>query len=272
MEQLHDGDAVADAFEISGEDRPGRWLITCDHASNRVPDWVAGGDLGIGSDDMARHIAWDVGAAGVARALGQALDSPVICSDFSRLVIDPNRGEEDPTLVMKLYDGTIIPANRHVGTAEVEQRLARLYRPYHAALARLAARQPDTVIVAIHSFTPCLKGRPPRPWQVGVLYSHLDDRLSVPLIAALQAAGDLCVGDNEPYAGHLPGDAIDRHALQPGRHNTLIEVRNDLIATEAGQGVWARRLAGVLPQALATAQAGALTARTTGSHLPTKGA
>lgn len=246
---------MTDAFEISGEDRPGRWLVTCDHASNRVPDWVAGGDLGIGPADMARHIAWDVGAAGVARALGKALDSPVICSGYSRLVIDLNRGEEDPTLVMKLYDGTIIPANRHVGPAEVEERLARLYRPYHAALARLAARRADTVIVAIHSFTPCLKGRPPRPWQVGVLYSHHDDRLSRPLIAALAEDAGLCVGDNEPYAGHLPGDAIDRHALQPGRNNTLIEVRNDLIADAAGQRHWADRLAAVLPRALAIAEA-----------------
>jgi predicted N-formylglutamate amidohydrolase len=244
---------VTDAFKITGKGRPGRWLITCDHASNRVPDWVVAGDLGIGPEDMARHIAWDVGAAGVALALGAALDSPVICSDFSRLVIDPNRGEEDPTLVMKLYDGTIIRANRHVGPAEVEERLARLYRPYHAALARMAARQADTAIVALHSFTPCLKGRSSRPWQVGVLYSHLDDRLSRPLIAALAAAGDLCVGDNEPYAGHLPGDAIDQHALQPGRHNTLIEVRNDLIATKAAQKYWANRLAAVLPQALAKA-------------------
>jgi len=239
------------AYQITGEDRPGRWLVTCDHASNRVPDWVAGGDLGITPADMARHIAWDVGAAGVARHLGAALDSPVICSDFSRLVIDPNRAEADPTLVMKLYDGTIIPANRHVDAAQVQMRLDRLYRPYHAALALLAARRADTVIVAVHSFTPCLQGRPIRPWQVGVLYSHLDDRLSRPLIAALQDGGDLCVGDNEPYAGHLPGDAIDLHALQPGRLNTLIEVRNDLIDSEAGQHYWASRLAVVLRQALA---------------------
>jgi len=244
---------VHDAYEISGEDRPGRWLVTCDHASNRVPDWVAGGDLGIPAADMARHIAFDVGAAGLALALGAALDAPVICSGFSRLVIDPNRDPEDPTLVMKLCDGTIIPANRHVGPAGVEERLARLYRPYHAALTRLAARQADTVIVAVHSFTPCLRGRPPRPWQVGVLYSHLDGRLSLPLIAALQAAGDLCVGDNEPYAGHLPGDAIDRHALQTGRHNTLIEVRNDLIAEATGQQAWAALLASALRAALAKA-------------------
>jgi predicted N-formylglutamate amidohydrolase len=239
------------AFHILGEDRPGRWLVTCDHASNRVPDWVGGGDLGIAAEDMARHIAWDVGAAGLAQALGAALDSPVVMSDFSRLVIDPNRGEDDPTLVMKLYDGTIIPANRHIDAAGVQLRLDRLYRPYHDALARLAGRRPDVVIVAIHSFTPCLKGRAPRPWQVGVLYSHLDERLSRLLIDRLMAEPDLCVGDNEPYSGHLPGDAIDRHALQPGRLNTLIEVRNDLIGTEADQRAWAARLAAILQAAMA---------------------
>lgn len=238
------------AYHIYGENRPGRWLVTCDHASNRVPDWVGGGSLGIGPADMARHIALDVGAAGLARALGEALDSPVICSDFSRLVIDPNRGEDDPTLVMKLYDGTIIPTNRHADAAETERRLDRLYRPYHAAYARMAARHADTVILAVHSFTPCLKGRAPRPWHVGVLYSHLDDRLSRPLIARLMEEPDLCIGDNEPYAGHLPGDAIDRHALRHGRHNTLIEVRNDLIATPQHQAAWAERLSLILSAVL----------------------
>lgn len=237
-------------FKITGKDRPGRWLITCDHASNAVPDWVAGGALGIGAADMARHIAYDVGAAGLARALGEALDSPVIESCFSRLVIDANRGEDDPTLLMRLYDGTIIPANRHAGERELQERLDRLYHPYHAAYADLATRRADTVILAIHSFTPCLRGRAPRPWHVGVLYSHLDPRLSLPLIERLRQESDLCIGDNEPYAGHLPGDAIDRHALQRGRHNTLIELRNDLIGTESAQAAWAARLAPMLSQVL----------------------
>ena len=243
--------AVQEAYQIMGESRPGRWLVTCDHASNRVPDWVGAGSLGIAPEDMARHIAWDLGAAGLTRALAEALDSPAILSDFSRLVIDPNRGEDDPTLVMRLYDGTIIPANRYLDNVGIEERLARLYRPYHAAYAQLAARREDTVIVAIHSLTPCLKGRPPRPWHVGVLHSHLDSRFSLPLIARLQAEADLCVGDNEPYNGHLPGDAIDRHALAMGRHNTLIELRNDLIATECQQRAWAARLAPILQEVLA---------------------
>jgi predicted N-formylglutamate amidohydrolase len=242
-----------DAFRIIGNDRQSRWLVTCDHATNRVPVEVAGGDLGIAADDMQRHIAFDLGAAGLAMALAEELSAPAILSDFSRLVIDPNRAEDDPTLVMKLYDGTIIPANRHVDRTETARRLDLFYRPYHQAYEQLAARRSDTVIVAVHSFTPALKGRPPRPWHVGILHSHLDGRLSRALLARLNAQPDICVGDNQPYDGHLPGDAIDRHALQPGRHNTLIEVRNDLIVTEAEQRDWARRLAPALRAALVDA-------------------
>ncbi len=236
---------------IEGADRPGRWLVTCDHASNHVPDWVCGGDLGVAREDMARHIAWDLGAEGLARALAVRLDAPFLRSTFSRLVIDPNRGEDDPTLVMRLYDGTVIPGNARITAREVEERLERLYRPYHAALARLAARRADAVIVAIHSFTPCLNGRPPRPWQVGVLHSPRDERLSRALIARLAADPALCVGDNQPYGGHLDGDSIARHALDAGRHNTLIELRNDLIGDAVAQADWAARLAPDLVAALA---------------------
>ncbi|MHA7852285.1 N-formylglutamate amidohydrolase [Roseovarius sp.] len=235
-------------FFIEGVDRPSRWLITCDHAANTVPPFVNGGCLGLGAADMARHIAYDVGAAGVARELGAQLDAPVILSNFSRLVIDPNRGEDDPTLLMKLYDGTIIPGNRHAGHDELTLRLNRCYRPYHTALAELAARRPDTVLVSVHSFTRQLQGRPPRPWHVGVLYAA-DERLSRPLIARLREERDLCVGENEPYGGHLPGDAIARHAIAYQRPNVLLEVRNDLIEQPDDQIAWARRLAPILSDA-----------------------
>lgn len=241
---------MTQAFTISGADRPSRWLVTCDHASNRVPGWVAGGDLGIAADDMARHIAWDVGAAGLARELAQRLDAPAILSDFSRLVIDPNRAEDDPTLIMRLYDGTVIPANRAITPDQRTQRIARLYRPYHAAYAALAAARPDRAICAIHSFTPQLRGRDRRPWQVGVLYSHRDERLALPLIQACRDAGWV-TGDNQPYSGHLDGDSIDRHALSQRRPNVLIELRNDLIADAEGQRAWADRLAPVLDRVLA---------------------
>ena len=236
-------------FGTEGEDRGSRWLVTCDHATNRVPGWVNGGDLGIAPADMARHIAWDVGALGVARALAARLDAPAVWSDFSRLVIDPNRGEDDPTLLMRLYDGTVIPANRAADAAERDRRLDRLHRPYHAALGRLAAAHPARAICAIHSFTPQLQGRPPRPWVLGILYSHRDERLGPALVQACRDEGWV-TGDNQPYSGHLQGDSVDRHALAHGRPNVLVEIRNDLIADAAGQQAWTDRLAPVLERVL----------------------
>lgn len=236
-------------FEIFGKERRGPWIITCDHASNHVPDWIGGGDLGIAAGDMARHIAYDVGARGVAVALGEALDAPVAASRFSRLVIDPNRGEDDPTLIMQLYDGTIIPANRNLGADGREARLARLYRPYHDAVEALASAEQDRAIVAIHSFTPQLRGRPPRPWHVTVLFADQDPRLGRAVVTELEAEQDLIVGANVPYTGYLPGDSIDRHALQTGRLNALIEIRNDLIETEEAQAAWGQRLAPIVARA-----------------------
>jgi len=232
-------------FHIVGGARPGRWLVTCDHATNTVPRSVAGGSLGVHPDDMARHIAFDPGAAGVTVRLAELLESPAILTNFSRLVIDPNRGEDDPTLLMKLYDGTIIPGNARADAAELERRKTLFYRPYHAALELLSGRRDDTVVLAIHSFTPRLNGRPPRPWQIGVLHAA-DQRLARPLIWRLRQEPDLCVGENEPYGGHLPGDSIDRHAETKGRLNALIELRNDLIADPGQQNAWAERLAPML--------------------------
>ncbi len=235
-------------FEIEGAERPARWLITCDHACNTVPDFVNGGDLGVAAEDMARHIAYDVGAAGVARELARLLDGPAIYTNFSRLVIDPNRGEDDPTLLMKLYDGTIIPGNRHADAAELERRLNRCHRPYHTALAALAARREDTVILAVHSFTRQLRGGAPRPWHLGLLYAA-DERLSRPMLMRLEQEPDICVGANQPYGGHLPGDSIARHAIAYERPNILLELRNDLIENEAQQTGWATRLAPMLIEA-----------------------
>ena len=243
-------------FEIVDGHAPGPAVILCDHASNHVPACVNGGDLGLSAADMGRHIAWDVGAAGVARDLGPVLSAPVVLSRFSRLVIDPNRGADDPTLVMKLYDGSIIPANRRVDGTEVARRKAAFYDPYHRAVSdtidAVAARRGVPHLVSIHSFTPQLRGRPPRPWDVGILWDR-DGRLAVPLIAALQAEGDIVVGDNQPYTGQLKGDCMYRHGTERGLPHVLIEVRNDLIASEDGQAAWASRLgrilAGLIPAA-----------------------
>lgn len=239
------------AYHIFGENRDSNLIITCDHASNRVPVEVGGGSLGLSDAEMDRHIAYDVGAAGVSVRLGELLDAPVIMSNFSRLVIDPNRGEDDPTLVMELYDGTLIPGNRHITEQDFNWRLENCYQPYHRAYAQLVASRQNPVIVAIHSFTPQLAGRPKRPWQIGILFAD-DRRLSDPLIAALRNTPDLCVGENEPYGGHLTGDSIEKHALAHGHQNILIELRNDLIRPQSGQLSWAERLAPILRDVTAT--------------------
>lgn len=237
-------------FHIHGAERNSRWLITVDHASNFVPAEINGGDLGLDPADMARHIAYDVGALGCSLRLAELLDAPVIASNFSRLVIDPNRGEDDPTLVMHLYDGTIIPANRHIDAAEIERRKTAYYRPYHAALADLAARRDDVILIAMHSFSPKLNGRAHRPWEIGVLHAPQEDRFGRALIDRLNRESGLTVGDNEPYAGHLPGDSVDKHAFQNRRLNALIELRHDQIDTPAGQHAWAERLAPIFTDTL----------------------
>jgi predicted N-formylglutamate amidohydrolase len=227
-------------------------LLVCDHATNIVPPEVNGGSLGLPPEDMGRHIAYDVGARAVTVELARLLDAPAVMTRFSRLVIDPNRGEDDPTLVMRLYDGTIIPANRHVEPGEVRRRLVAYHRPYHAALDaaidRMRAAGGGPVLVSIHSYTPQLRGRPPRPWQLGILWHH-DGRIALPLIARLRAEG-LCVGDNQPYSGQLEGDTMSRHGTGRGLAHALIELRQDLIANEAGQQAWAARLAPMLADAV----------------------
>ena len=138
---------------------------------------------------------------------------------------------------------------RRMSEAELAARIEQVHRPYHAALETLAARRHDTVICAIHSFTPRLFGRGDRPWQVGILYSHADPRLGPAMVAACRDQGWI-TGENQPYDGHLDGDSVDRHALRHGRPNMLIEVRNDLIATPEGQQIWADRLAPVIARVL----------------------
>ncbi len=234
---------------IEGADRS--VLVLCDHASNACPPEI--GELGLPEADLERHIAYDVGARRVAIALAEILDAPAILSTFSRLVIDPNRGEDDPTLVMKLYDGSIIPANRHADAAEVERRLDAYHRPYHDAIDEMIdkalATGSEPRLISVHSFTPQFRGRPPRPWHVGVLWDN-DDRLAAPLIERLRAEPDLCVGDNEPYTGQLQGDCMWRHGTQRGIAHALIEIRNDLIRTLEDQVAWAERLAPILREVL----------------------
>lgn len=229
-------------------------IIICDHATNTVPTAIASGSLGLPAYDMQRHIAYDVGAAGVANHLGILLDATVVCSNFSRLVIDPNRGQDDPTLVMRLYDGTLIPANRHLTNADTDKRLNLCYHPYHTELTRIISERNLPTIISMHSFTPQLHGRPSRPWEVSIL-SNDDRRLSNPLLKALYAQKNIITGDNVPYKGYLQGDTMDKHALKNGLLHTLIEIRNDLIKDKKGQEQWATRLAPVIKMTISQAKA-----------------
>ncbi len=227
-------------------------ILLCDHARNAVPPEI--GDLGLPADDMGRHIAWDVGARGVTLGLAARLGAGAVLSTFSRLVIDPNRGEDDPTLVMRLYDGSIIPGNRHIRTDEIERRKDAYHRPYHTAIREaidgIIEAGETPVLVSIHSFTPRFKGRDLRPWQVGLLWDR-DDRLLRPLLARLRAEDGLVVGDNEPYSGQLHGDCMWTHGTSRGLPHVLIEIRNDLIESLGGQAGWATRLAPMIRDAVA---------------------
>jgi predicted N-formylglutamate amidohydrolase len=229
-------------------------LLLCDHATNAIPPEL--NLLGLPPQQLERHIAYDIGAAEMTRAMAQALGAPAVLSNFSRLLIDPNRGRDDPTLVMRISDGAIVPGNARIDEAGIAERIARYYAPYDAAIdaaveAAIAAGQPPA-IVSLHSFTPFWKGVP-RPWHAGVLWDR-EGRLAQALIAALQAEGDLIVGDNEPYNGGLPGDTIDRHATRRGLLDALIEIRQDLIGEPHAARAWGLRLARLLPGALAAAR------------------
>lgn len=242
-----DDGALLPYFQIAG-DRGASMILLCDHASNRIPREF--GDLGLPHAELSRHIAYDPGAAAVTRALATRIRAPAIMSTYSRLVIDPNRGEDDPTLVMRLSDGTVVPGNIGVDEIEKNRRIARFHRPYHNAISaeldERLARGITPALVSIHSFTPVWRGRM-RPWQIGVLWDR-DPRLAVPLIAALAADSALNVGNNEPYAGALRGDTMFRHGTCRGLAHALIELRQDLIADNVGVEGWANRLATILTE------------------------
>lgn len=225
-------------------------LFVCDHAANAMPEGY--GTLGLRPELLATHIAYDIGAAAVTRDLAARFASAAILGRWSRLLIDLNRGPDDPTLVMKLSDGSIIAGNRDAGPEEIARRLRDFHAPYHAAIAAeiggLEARGVVPTVVSIHSFTPVWKGRK-RKWDVAVL-SDRDRRLADPLIARLAEAG-LAVGDNEPYSGALEGDTLNRHGTRRGLPHVLIEIRQDRIGDTDHARRFAARLEPILRAALA---------------------
>jgi predicted N-formylglutamate amidohydrolase len=232
------------------EQVPGRagspYLILCDHASAHVP--AEYGTLGLAVSEFDRHIAYDIGAREVTLGLADRLGAPALLSRFSRLLIDPNRGMDDPTLVMRIADGAIVPANARADQAEITRRIQRFHGPYHAAIdaaidRAIAAGRPPA-LVAIHSFTPRFKSQA-RPWHATVLWDS-DPRLPRPLLEALRGEGGLIVGENVPYSGRLHGDTLYRHGTCRGLAHALLEIRQDIVATPAGAAEWADRLARIL--------------------------
>lgn len=225
-------------------------LLICDHATRFIPRAL--NRLGLDEAALARHIAWDIGIAEVTRRLARRLDAPAVLSHFSRLIVDPNRQLDNPTLMPEISDGTVIPGNRDLEACERRARIDTFFRPYHDAVAAqldaMLGRGQAPALVSMHSFTPVMHGIP-RPWEIGILWNR-DARLPRPLMERLRAEG-LTVGDNEPYSGaDGHGYTQHTHGDRRGLANVLIEVRQDLIDTQQGAARWAERLGAALEDVL----------------------
>jgi predicted N-formylglutamate amidohydrolase len=222
------------------------FLLTSDHYGRLIPRIL--GDLGLPASELARHIAWDPGIAGVADALSKELDAHLIAQRYSRLVIDCNRPPDALSSIPRISEATVIPGNEALARDAIEARRRTVFDPYHRRIAEVIDRRLregiPTVLVSLHSFTSVYAGIA-RPWHIGTLY-HRDTRLPPLVLKLLRSEPDLVVGDNEPYAVSDETDyTIPVHGEARGLMNTGIEIRQDLIADQAGQKQWADRLARV---------------------------
>ena len=223
---------AATHLELFNPVGPAPVLVLCDHAGREVPAELE--RLGLSEDMLARHIGWDIGAADLTRELARLLDAPALLNHMSRLVIDPNRRPGTPTSIPEVSDGCVVPGNQDL-TLEVQvDRVLRWFLPYHRAVARRVAafRRAGIApaIIAIHSFTPRMNGED-RPWQVGVLWRG-DRRLAGPILDALEARGDLIVGNNQPYSGLREfGFTVQFHAQRTRLPHVMFEIRQNEIAT-----------------------------------------
>lgn len=222
------------AFEVLNAEGKAPLLLVCDHASRAIP--AALGNLGLDAAALARHIAWDIGAAELTRRLAARLDAPAVLAGYSRLVIDVNRQPGDPQSIVAVSDGTVIPGNADLDVAEQEARAEAFLWPYHHAVdqafARLRRTGPEPLFFSVHTFTPSLGGQD-RIWDLGVLWNR-DPRFAVPLIALLEEENGLRVGDNEPYSGREIAYTLNLHAAAAGLAHCAIEVRQDHCETGAG--------------------------------------
>jgi predicted N-formylglutamate amidohydrolase len=242
-----------DAFPLRILNPSGRsqFLLLGDHAGNRLPSGLD--PAGLDERDRGRHIGWDIGVAGLGERLAVAFDAVFLSQIYSRLVIDCNRDPLAEDAIPAISDGTPIPFNTGLTPAERARRVAEIHAPYHAGIAAELARRDaagvETILVSLHSFTPSMQGRE-RPWQIGILHGGGDARFAQALLGLLMARGDLCVGDNEPYAMDVIDHSVPRHAFDAERLYVEIEIRQDLLGTPDGQADWSRILAQMLPAAL----------------------
>jgi predicted N-formylglutamate amidohydrolase len=226
------------------------FLLVADHAGNLIPRAL--GRLGVAETELKRHIAWDIGIAGLGRALSGALDATLIQQNYSRLVIDCNRPLEAETSIPDISEQTPIPGNAGVDDASKAARAGEIFWPYHERIEAELDRRQQTdrpvAVISLHSFTPVYKGAK-RPWHASVLYNR-DARFAHRLMTLLNAEEGLFVGDNAPYFVSDTSDyTIPVHAERRGLYHVLVEIRQDLIGDEAGQRAWALRLARLLPLA-----------------------
>jgi predicted N-formylglutamate amidohydrolase len=229
-------------------------LVVADHPGRAVPRAL--GTLGLPEAELTRHIAWDIGALDLAAGLADRLGAPLVAAPYSRLVIDCNRYPGDPASIAVASDGTAVPGNAGVGPVERERRVVEVFRPYHdaveralaAAVARGGAGPP--LLLSVHTMTPRLAGRD-RPQHVAVCWAR-DERVSRRALAALRRLDGVVAGDNDPYAVDLGVDyTVPEHAMRRGLPSLMLEVRQDLVATEIGAAAWAGRLAAVVREVLA---------------------
>jgi len=241
------GEADPPPVEIVNEGGAAKVILTCDHASAAMP--AALGTLGLDPAELGRHICYDIGIAKVGRALSAMLDAPLVLAGYSRLVIDVNRRLDDPTLISVISDGAVVSGNRNITAEDKARRIESIYRPYHQTIDRLTGESMERgvapAIISLHSFTTSLN-RADRPWHFGILWRR-DARIARPLMERLAANAGICVGDNQPYSGgNDHGISIETHAESHGLPHALIEIRQDLVETDAG----AERNAALLADAL----------------------
>lgn len=232
---------------------PSPFLLTGDHAGKAIPASL--GSLGLEEDELSRHIGWDIGVGPLGDLLAYALDAVFIRQSYSRLVIDCNRGADAPDVIPAVSDGTPVSGNEALTQADRATRLQAIHEPYQQAIAaeldRRAATDQPTVMVSLHSFTPELRSRGgARPWQAGVLHDRGDARFAKRLLHVLRQAGDLVVGDNEPYRMEGTGHTVPRHAFKRRLPYAELEIRQDLLLSAHDQEWWSRRLTTALSDAI----------------------